>query len=142
MNWIFIAILSAFFYGSYNFFIKLSSNHINQIVGAVILQIVAAIIGSVILIYLWLSKAPLSITQKGVGFAIAAGAAVGLAEITTFILFSKGVSASIGIPIIIGGSVLVGVIFGLIFTKESLGPIHIIGLILILAGIVIMTYKS
>lgn len=142
MNWIFIAILSAFFYGSYNFFIKLSSNHINQIVGAVILQIVAAIIGSVILIYLWLSKAPLSITQKGVGFAVAAGAAVGLAEITTFILFSKGISASVGIPIIIGGSVLVGVVLGLIFAKESLGLIHIIGLVLILAGIVIMTYKS
>lgn len=45
MNWILLALATAFFYGTYNVFIKISSGHINQIVGAVILQIVAALVG-------------------------------------------------------------------------------------------------
>jgi len=45
MNWIFLALVTAVFYGAYNVFIKISSGHINQIVGAVILQIVAALLG-------------------------------------------------------------------------------------------------
>ena len=45
MTWIYLAITSAFLYGAYNFFIKLASGHINQIVGAVILQVVTALVG-------------------------------------------------------------------------------------------------
>lgn len=45
MNWILLAITSSIFFGAYNFFIKIASGHINQIVGAVILQIVAAVVG-------------------------------------------------------------------------------------------------
>ncbi len=76
MNWILLAILTAFLYGAYNFFIKVSSSHINQIVGAVILQVVAALVGSVILIILKLTNAPLEISSKGVGYAIVAGVMV------------------------------------------------------------------
>ena len=42
--------MTASFYGAYNFFIKIASGHINQIVGAVILQIVAALLGGIILL--------------------------------------------------------------------------------------------
>ncbi len=45
MSWIVLAILTAFFYGVYNFFIKVASGSIHQIVGAVILQVVAALVG-------------------------------------------------------------------------------------------------
>lgn len=49
MNWIVLALITATCYGAYNFFIKVSSGHINQIVGAVILQIVAALLGGAFL---------------------------------------------------------------------------------------------
>ncbi|HNT29468.1 MAG TPA: EamA family transporter [bacterium] len=141
MNWIFLALLTASLYGIYNFFIKIASGHINQIAGAVILQIVAALLGSVILIYLKLSNTQLEISSKGILFAILAGVGVGLAEITSFIVFSKNVPASIGIPIIIGGSVVISALLGLFFLKENYTPVHVIGLVSIVAGITLLSIK-
>lgn len=142
MNWIFLAITTAGFYGAYNFFIKVSSGHINQIVGAVILQIVAALLGGAVLLYLKITNSPLEISTKGIGFAVLAGVMVGLAEITSFYIFSKGVPLSIALPVIVGGSVLVGTILGFIFLKETLTPIHYLGIALILLGIAVLTAKQ
>lgn len=141
MNWIFLVLITAIFYGVYNVFIKISSGHINQIVGAVILQVVAALVGGVILVILKMTNSPLVISQKGVWFAILAGVFVGLAEITSFFVFSKGVPVSIGIPIIIGGSILVGAILGLTFLKETLNPFHYLAIALIITGVVILSTK-
>lgn len=131
--------MTAGFYGAYNVFIKISSGHINQIVGAVILQVVAALLGGIILLIMKMTNSPLEISQKGVWFAVLAGVFVGLAEITSFFVFSKGVSASVGIPIIIGGSVVVGAVLGLTFLKESLNPIHILAILLIVGGVILLT---
>src|SRR3989338_4346402 len=141
MNWIFLAIMTAIFYGAYNVFIKVSSGHINQIVGAVILQIVAALVGGIILLIMKMTNSPLEISQKGVLFAVLAGIFVGLAEITSFFVFSKGVSASVGIPIIIGGSVLVGAVLGLTFLKETLNPIHYVAIAMVVLGVIILSTK-
>lgn len=141
MNWILLAVLTAVLYGAYNFFIKLSSGHINQIVGAMILQIVAALVGASILLYLKLTHATFAISSKGVTYAVIAGVMVGLAEIASFFLFSKGIPASTGIPIIIGGSVIVGAALGLLFLKESFGLLQFFALILIVVGVVILTSK-
>lgn len=141
MNWIFLVLLTAFFYGIYNFFIKVSSGHINQIVGAVILQVVAALLGSVILLYLKLTGAPLEVSAKGIQFAVLAGVFVGLAEIASFYAFSKGVSASTGIPIMIGGSVIVGALLGIVFLKESLTLVQYFAIAMVVAGIVLFIKK-
>ncbi len=133
--------MTAVFYGAYNVFIKVSSGHINQIVGAVILQIVAALLGGVILIIMKITNTPLELSSKGVWFAVLAGIFVGLAEITSFFVFSKGVSASVGIPIIIGGSILVAAVLGVAFLKETLNPLHILAISLIVAGVVILSIK-
>ena len=139
MNWILLAVLSAIFFGAYNFFIKIASGHINQIVGAAILQIVTAIVGGTILIILKMTHGPLQISQKGILFAILGGIMVALAEISSFFLFSKGISASVGIPIIIGGSIVVGAVLGLTFLKETLNPIHYFAILLIVVGVIILT---
>lgn len=141
MNWIVLIIFAAIFYGLYNFFIKLSSGNINQIVGAVILQIVAAILGSLVLFYLRIINAPLTFSSKGIFFAVLAGIFVGLAEITSFFVFSKGIPASIGIPITIGGSVIVGSILGLVFLKESLNLLQFVAIAMIVTGIAILSIK-
>ncbi len=133
--------MTAGFYGAYNVFIKVASGHINQIVGAVILQVVAALLGGVILLIMKMTNTPLEISQKGVWFAVLAGVFVGLAEITSFFVFSKGVSASVGIPIIIGGSILVGAVLGLTFLKETINPIHYLAIALIIVGVVILSTK-
>ena len=73
MNWLPLAILTALFYGLYNFFIKLSSGSINQIVGAVILQIVAALLGGAVLVYLKVTNNTFVVTGKGISYAVLAG---------------------------------------------------------------------
>ena len=141
MNWIFLVLLTALFYGIYNFFIKISSGHINQIVGAVILQVVAAALGLLILLYLKLTGAPLEVSSKGIQFAILAGVFVGLAEIASFYAFSKGVTASTGIPIMIGGSVVVGALLGIVFLKESLTVVQYFAIAMVVVGIVLFIKK-
>jgi len=141
MPWILIAVLTAVFYGVYNFFIKVSSGHINQILGAVILQIVAFALGGAVLLVLRIANIPLQVSGKGIIYAILAGIFVGLAEITTFYLFSRGITASIGIPVIIGGSIVVGSLLGILFLKETLSPIHYLAIVLIVIGVVLLTTK-
>lgn len=138
MSWITLAILTAFFYGVYNFFIKLSSGSIHQIVGAVILQVVAALLGAGVLLFLKITDTPLLVSSKGVWYAVLAGVFVGLAEITSFIVFAKGVPASSGIPVIIGGSVIFGVALGMIFLKEALTPLHYLAIAFIVIGVVLL----
>lgn len=135
MNWIYLAVITASFYALYNVFIKLASGHIYEITGAVILQIVAALLGGGLLLYLRMKNIPMEISAKGIWLSVIAGIFVGLAEIFSFIVFSRGVSASAGIPVIIGGSVLFAAIIGFIFLKDSLSISNIIGLLLIIAGI-------
>ncbi len=139
MHWILLAILTAVFFGAYNIFIKLSSGHINQIVGAVILQVVAAVLGGIILLVLKFTDSSMQVSQKGIWFAIFAGVFVGLAEITSFYVFSKGVPASAGIPVIIGGSVVVGAVLGILFLKEALNWTQWLGVIMVVSGIILIS---
>jgi bacterial/archaeal transporter family protein len=139
---ILFALVTACFYGAYNVLIKMASGYINQILGAVILQVVAAIVGGIIFFVLKMTtNTPIIISTKGVVLAVLAGIFVGLAEITSFYVFSKGLTASIGIPIIIGGSILIGAIAGILFLKESLNPIHYFAILLIVIGVVILSTK-
>lgn len=138
MSWVLLAALTALCYGLYNFFIKLSSGHIHQMAGAVILQLAAAVIGGIALTYLYLTRNPLAVSPRGVWFAVLAGIFVGLAEILSFYIFSQGVPASTGIPIIIGGTVVAGVLLGVAFLGESPRPLDWLAVALIVAGTVIL----
>lgn len=135
MSWIYLALITACFYALYNIFIKMASAHIHEVTGAVILQIVAFILGVAWLIYLKINHVHAEVTSRGIWLAVLAGIFVGLAEIFSFIVFSKGVPASAGVPVIIGGSVLMAAVIGFLWLKESLTLTNVIGLILIIGGI-------
>lgn len=141
MQLLFIVLLTGGFYGVYNFFIKVASGSINQIVGAVILQVVAAVLGSTVLLYLKLTGQTLHASPAGIKFSILAGIFVGLAEITSFIVFSKGVPASTGIAIIVASTVVIGSVLGIIFFKETLTPWNYFGLLLTIIGITLLSLK-
>lgn len=141
MNWIYLALLTACFYALYNIFIKMASGHIHEITGAVILQAVAFVIGGLWLIYLKMKGVPTEVTSKGIGLAVLAGIFVGLAEIFSFLVFSKGVPASAGIPVIIGGSVLIAAAIGFLWLRETLTLSNLLGLALIVAGIWLLSRK-
>ena len=123
-NWLPLALLTALCLAFYNFFIRLAANHLPAAVGAVVLQLVAAGLGAV-----WLLR------LKLLGQPLPAGLAVGLAEILTFVVFQQGVPASVGTPVIVGGSVLLTALLGLLLLGEALTASQAGGLLLIVAGI-------
>ena len=137
-NWLPFALLTALCLAFYNFFIKLASNHVPPAVGAVVLQLVAAALGGVWLLKLMLQGQPLALSGKGLGLAALAGLGVGLAEILTFVVFQRGVNSSVGTPVIVGGSVLLTAVLGLVVLRETLTFSQAGGLLFIVVGIALL----
>jgi transporter family protein len=149
--WIGPALICALCYALYNIFIKKGSASIHPVLGGVILQFVAAILGSCLLTVLVITEqakqASGSLDDKmdmaelfpwdreGVQWAVAAGVAVGSAEILSFIVSGMGVQAMQSIPIIIGGSVLIGTVLGYTVLHEMLTATGWCGVLLIAVGI-------
>ncbi|ALW86176.1 hypothetical protein AUC43_14400 [Hymenobacter sedentarius] len=138
MNWLPLALLTALCLALYNFFIKLASNHLPAAMGAVVLQLVAAALGAAWLLKLKLQGQPLPMNSKGLALAALAGVSVGLAEILTFVVFQRGVNSSVGTPVIVGGSVLLTALLGLVVLREALTPTQAGGMLLIVVGIALL----
>ena len=83
----------------------------------------AALLGTLLLTSLMLTadkSFELHYDRNGLLWSVAAGLAVGLAEMLSFCVSGMGVNATQSIPIIIGGSVLLGAILGLFMLGETL----------------------
>ena len=133
--------LCATSYALYNVFIKLGSYSISPVLGGVILQFVACLLGVGLLVF-DRRKSEYNVWQElkesdrvGMIWCCGAGLAVGTAEMLSFYVSSLGVSASQSIPVIIGGSVVFDVILGVSFLNESFGLKAMLGVPVIVAGI-------
>lgn len=143
-NWLFPALACATSYALYNLFIKQAATaKMDPILGGVILQVVAAAMGAL----LWLAKRAsvngategmMVMTKTGLLWSIAAGVAVGAAELLSFIVSGKGVPATQSIPVIVGGSIVVGTVLGSFWLKERLTRTGWLGVLLIAAGIALV----
>lgn len=138
-RWLPLAVAVAGAFAAYNLLMKAASSRIDQVPGAVVLQLVAAAAGAVALAALWASGQPIRATWSGAGYAAAAGLAVGLAEIGTFLVFARGAPVSLASPVIMGGSVLLGAGLGVAVLREALTPAQGLGVALIAAGIALVS---
>lgn len=141
MIYILVAI-AAFMFGMYNVFIKLSANHIEAVLGAVVLQFVAAFLGLALLIYMKLTGAEIFSTPKGISLAVGAGIAIGLVEILTFFIYGKGLAVAVGNPLIIGGSLVVTTGAGILFMREDISGLQLFSIILIASGVALMAWAA
>jgi transporter family protein len=98
----------------------------------------AAALGAAWLFKLKLQGQSVAVTSKGLLLAGLAGLGVGLAEILTFVVFQRGVPSSVGTPVIVGGSVLLTAVLGLVVLREGLTLTQAGGLLLIVTGIVLL----
>lgn len=93
--WIFPALACAAAYAFYNIFIKKGSYSIHPILGGVILQFVAALLGTVLLAVLMLKSEDaaqdIEYDKKGLYWSCCAGLAVGSAEMLSFVVSGMGV---------------------------------------------------
>lgn len=143
-TWIFPALTCALSYALYNICIKKASASIDPMLGGALLQFVAAILGTLVL----LGKRAVAGGQAasrtvptraaGIQWAMAAGVAVGMAEILSFVISGMGVQAMQSIPIVIGGSVVFGTVLGTVWLKEALAPRGWCGVVLIALGIALV----
>jgi len=128
--------LAALMFGLYNVFIKVSSDHINPVLGAVVLQLVAAVVGLGLLGHLAMrSGEALQVSSRGLFLAACAGVAIGLVEILTFAIYGRGLPVAVGNPLIIGGSLLVTTLVGILLLRELVNPLQLFAIALIGAGV-------
>lgn len=144
--WIVPALCCALAYALYNIFIKKGSAHINPVLGGVILQLVAALLGCCLLGFLIIKDGGISevvsYDMEGIHWAILAGLAVGTAEIISFFVSSLGVQAMQSIPVIIGGSVMFGTVLGALALHEELSLRGWLGVVMISVGISLVGLDS
>ena len=142
MTAILIAV-AALMFGLYNVFIKLSADHIQAVLGAVVLQFVAAFMGLAWLAWLSLGQGtPLHHSGRGLSLAALAGLAIGLVEILTFMVYGRGLPVAVGNPLIIGGSLLVTTSIGVLALREALSPLQLAAVALIGIGIALFAWEA
>lgn len=134
---------AAIMFGLYNVAIKLSAGHVNAVLGAVILQFVAAFLGLGYLLYQsGSSLGTLQVSTRGVWLAVVAGAAIGLVEILTFVIYGRGVAVAVGNPLIVGGSLLVTTTVGIVLLREDLSPLQMLAIVLVAAGVFLLAWGA
>lgn len=135
--------LAAVMFALYNVFIKLSADHIQAVLGAVILQFVAAFLGLGLLLYFKHSEQlVLHVTPRGVSLAVLAGVSIGIVEILTFVIYGRGVAVAVGNPLIVGGSLLVTTGIGWLVLREVLNPWQIFAVCCIVGGVAVLAWQA
>src|SRR3990167_3199841 len=132
MNPVIFAILAAASFGLWTVFHKLASPYINQIFGAILVSLTAVIFGGIIFLFN-MKGVQLFSDIRGIIFVILAGVAAFFIDYLALQAYSRGLSLTIGGPIIIGGSMAVAVAIGLMLC-ESITVMNFLGVALIVAG--------
>lgn len=136
-------IVAAVMFGLYNVFIKLSADDINPILGAVVLQFVAAFIGlGLLLASQAQSDSPLIWSGRGLLLATLAGVAIGLVEILAFFIYGRGVLVAVGNPLIVGGSLVVTTAIGVFLLRETINLAQVAAILLITGGVLLLALTA
>ena len=136
MNPLIFAILAATSFGLWTIFHKLASPHINQIFGAILVSLTAVIFGGIVFLFN-MKGIQLFSDSKGIIYVILAGIAAFFIDFLALQAYSKGLSLTIGGPIIIGGSMAVAVAIGFLL-GEPITALKILGISLIVIGGIVL----
>ncbi|MEM7194040.1 MAG: hypothetical protein AAF402_03760 [Pseudomonadota bacterium] len=139
-------------YTGYNLFIKASGNsvgstHVAPILATIALQIAALSVSIVFLASLIQQKQALQLPTQTYILAICGGLCIGLAEILYFYLFrgisgERSVTASVAIPLIVGGTIILTVFGARWFYAETLNQGQWIALFVSSLGLSLLAWFS
>ena len=149
--WTGILLLSAItvLYAGYNLLVKVSSNYVpasatSTVLATICLQIAAlAASGTFALLLLARGGHVLKLSATAYAWAAGAGLCIGLAEIGYFYLFrgvggGGPVAASVAVPVIVTGTVVLTMLFSYFALQESIGAMQLAGTALVVVGIVLI----
>lgn len=146
--WTGILLLSAItaLYAGYNLLVKVSSDHVPEfatstVLATICLQVAAlAASGTFALVLLARGGQVLKLSPAAYAWAAGAGLCIGLAEIGYFYLFrgvggSGPVAASVAVPVIVTGTVVLTMLVSSVALGESLGAMRMAGTAVVVIGI-------
>lgn len=127
--------VAALGFGFYNFFVGKTTGKITPFVGTFFLSITAAAVALLITLFQKYAGARVEVTSEGVKFAVFAGLATGIAEIFYFFTFSKNPNVSVVLPLVFTVTVVTGVLLGVVFNREPITSIKLIGILLAIVSL-------
>ncbi|MCK5320370.1 EamA family transporter [Candidatus Parcubacteria bacterium] len=139
MHWLTFAVLTASSYGVYNFFVKISANKLSPTIAIMFLTGTAFLVAAISTIFLKFTGQNLTITKNVIIYPVLAGLFAGVAEIFYLLMYSKNAPLSIGLPLVMSGTIIVAVFLGIIFLKEDLSVVKSIGILITIIGLLILT---
>ena len=142
VRWLPVALLAAAAFGGYHLLLRFAAGRIDQLLGAFVLQSVAAAAGAIALGAWWATGATLTVTRAGLGYAALAGLCVGVAEILAFVVFQRGAPVTVATPIIVGGTVALATLGGVVLLREPLSGAQWFGIGLVVVGIGLLSTHS
>jgi uncharacterized membrane protein len=141
MSWLYWAIITAVFYGLFDFFVKKTAGKVEDGLAAFIFNTVSAI---VLVVYLAIGKyrgIKIFASTEGLIYNVIGGIFIALASITFIKVFSSGSNLSIGVAIVRIGMVILATLLGLFLLQEKLMFKQIIGIIIALFGLFLVLVK-
>ncbi len=140
-------------YAGYNIFIKFSGGFVpatatTTVLATLCLQASAFFTSVIFLAYLWTREGQVfSLSPQTYLWAAVAGICIGAAEIGYLYLFSgTGLSApmpaSIAIPVIVSGTIIIAMMMSYLFFDEAIGFNQLAGMVLIITGMFLLSVKK
>jgi bacterial/archaeal transporter family protein len=139
MNWLAYAILAASSFGFYNFFTKISADKFSPALANIFIAGTSLLVAIISTIYLKMSGQSLTFTKGSLILPIMAGLFTGAAEIFYLSMYSKNAPITVGNPLVVGGTIVIAVILGIIILKEPMSAAKIAGIIFVITGLVLLT---
>ncbi len=140
--WIVYALLTIVSYALMDFFVKKAAGRIDDALGAALINIFSILPPLMWFMFNKLSyKDILATKEGGYVFPALAGIAIGFGSIFFIKMFATGTNLSVGVPLVRIGIVLLAVVIGALFLKESLSAKQLFGLVLSIAGLYLVIAK-
>jgi transporter family protein len=139
-EWFWYAIAAAILYGLHQVFTKLASQHIGDGVGGFVVELTAALIIALYLVYLkFFGEWKQALSSRGVFYSALTGICVGAGTVTFFLLFQKGGPLS-AVPMVLAGGAALMAVVGILFFREPATLIRLSGIVLSLLGLFLLRY--
>lgn len=140
-DWFWYTIAAAVLYGLHQVFTKLASERIGDGLGGFVVELTAASIIALYLVYLkFFSEWKQPVTARGVIYSVLTGICVGAGTVAFFLLFQKGGPLS-AVPMVLAGGAALMAVIGILFFKEPATLIRVSGIVLSLLGLFLLSYS-
>ena len=134
-NWFAYAVAAAVLYGLHQIFTKLAAERISDGLGALVVEASAVMTIAIYLATLYaFHRWSQTATTAGVLYSVITGVCVGAGTLAFFLLFQRGGPLS-SVPAILAGGAAIMALAGIVWFKEPVNPVRLIGIALSLLGL-------